>query len=144
MAIFPKILLATDGSKEVKLATQKAVELAKEIGSELHVVYVEEVPVVAGAYAQGVPLTASEENRGLLQEQVKQIEEAGGSVAEAHLRQERPAQEIIELGEEIGAGLIVMGSKGLSGLERLVLGSVAEAVVRYASCPVLVVRGEEG
>lgn len=145
MTLFPtKILLATDGSGDSKLATQMAVELANETGSELHVVCVEEVPVMAGAYAaQGVPIPASEENRDLLREQVENIEEAGGSVAETHMREGRPAREIIDLSKEIGAGLIVVGSKGLSGLERFVLGSVSEAVVRYASCPVLVVRQED-
>jgi nucleotide-binding universal stress UspA family protein len=145
MTVFPTtILLATDGSEAAELAAQTAVELANETGSELHVVCVEEVPVMAGVYAaHGVPTPASEEDRELLDEQVRQIEGAGGNVAEAHLRQGRPAQEIIELSEEIGAGFIVVGSTGLSGLERLVLGSVSEAVVRYASCPVLVVRQEQ-
>ena len=147
MTLFPtKILLATDGSEAAKLAAQAAVELTSETGSELHVVCVEEVPVTAGVYAaaaQGVPTAASEGNRELLDEQVKQIEEVGGSVAEAHLREGSPVREIIDLSEELGAGLIVVGNRGLSGIQRLVLGSVSEAVVRYASCPVLVVREED-
>ena len=144
MAIFPaKILLATDGSEAAEVAAQTAIELANETGSELHVVCVEEVPVTAGVYAaHGVPTPASEEDRELLDGQVRQIEGAGGKVAEAHLRQGRPAQEIIELSEEIGAGFIVVGNTGLGELERLVLGSVSETVVRNASCPVLVVRKE--
>ncbi len=146
MTVFPtKILLAIDGSEAAKLATNTAVELANETGSELHVVSVEEVPVAAGAYtAQGAPVPVSEENRELLEGRVKQIEEAGGSVAEAHLRHGRPAKEITGLAEEIGAGLVVLGDRGFSNLERLVLGSVSEAVVRYASCSVLIVRQEEG
>ncbi len=122
MTYFPtKILVATDGSEAAKLAAQTAVELANETGSELHVVCVEEVPVMAGAYAaQGVPIPASEQNRELLREQVEHILEAGGSVAEAHMREGRPAREIIDLSQEIAAGLIVVGSKGLRGLERYV------------------------
>jgi nucleotide-binding universal stress UspA family protein len=144
MTVFAKILLAIDGSDAAKRATQTAVDLTNETGSELHVVCVHEVPVMAGAYAaQGVSVPASEHDQEILEEQVKQIEEAGGSVAEAHLRTGRPAREIIELSEEIGADLIVVGSTGLTGMERLVLGSVSETVVRYASCPVLVVRQEE-
>ncbi len=100
--------------------------------------------VYAAAAAQGVPTAASEGNRELLDEQVKQIEEDGGSVAEAHLREGSPVREIIGLSEELGAGLIVVvGNRGLGGIQRLVLGSVSEAVVRYASCPVLVVREED-
>ncbi len=78
MTVFPtKILLAIDGSEAAKLATDTAVELANETGSELHVISVEEVPVTAGAYAaQGVPVPASEENRELLEGRVKLIEEA--------------------------------------------------------------------
>jgi nucleotide-binding universal stress UspA family protein len=81
MTVFPtKILLAIDGSEASNLATNTAVELANETGSELHVVSVEEVPVTAGAYtAQGVPVPASEENRELLEGPIKQIEEAGGA-----------------------------------------------------------------
>lgn len=145
MAAFPtRILLATDGSRAAKRAAQRAVELANSTSSELHAVFVEEVPVMAETYA--VPSTdrpETEEGRRLLDEQVKQLEEAGASVEEAHLRTGRPAREIIELSEEIGADLIVLGNRGLTEMERLVLGSVSEAVVRYASRSVLVVRQEE-
>ena len=59
---------------------------------------------------------------------------------EAHSRRGRADQEIIDLGEEIGAGLIVMGSRGLGGVRRALMGSVSDSVVRHAHCPVLVVR----
>lgn len=51
---------------------------------------------------------------------------------------------IVELAEEIGAGLIVMGSRGLGGIRRALMGSVSDSVVRHAHCAVLVVRREEG
>jgi len=54
-------------------------------------------------------------SRELLDEQVKNVEEAGGTVAGAHLREERPAEEIIALAEELGAGLMVVGSRGRGG-----------------------------
>jgi nucleotide-binding universal stress UspA family protein len=50
---------------------------------------------------------------------------------------------IVELAEEIGAGLIVMGSRGLGGIRRALMGSVSDSVVRHAHCPVMVVREEE-
>ena len=59
---------------------------------------------------------------------------------EAYCRKGRVDQEIVELGEEIGAGLIVMGSRGLGGLRRALMGSVSDSVVRHAHCPVMVVR----
>ena len=78
--------------------------------------------------------------RRLLGAQVKQTEADGGTVAQAHLRLGRPDEQIVALAEEIGAGLIVMGSRGLGGLRRLLMGSVSDSVVRHAHCPVLVVR----
>ena len=62
---------------------------------------------------------------------------------ETHLRRGREDQQIVDLGEEIGAGLIVMGSSGRGGIRRVLMGSVSDSVVRHAHCPVLVVRKEE-
>ncbi|AHY48029.1 Universal stress protein family [Rubrobacter radiotolerans] len=52
----------------------------------------------------------------------------------------RPDAEVVALAEEIGAGLIVLGSRGLGGMKRVLMGSVSDSVVRHAHCPVLVVR----
>src|SRR5215213_7492449 len=74
MSIFPtRILLATDGSEEATLATQTAIDLANKTGSELHVVYARIQPYSRAFY------------EGLLDEQVRKIKTAGGSVAQAHL-----------------------------------------------------------
>lgn len=144
MQIFPtKILLATDGSEEAQQAAGRAVEISKSTGSELHVVHAEEIPVMAHAYTlRDLKEESSQVARELLGEQVEQVEEAGASVAGQYLRMGYPADEVIRLAEEIGAGLIVTGSRGHGGIKRLLLGSVSETVVRYAHCPVLVVRGE--
>ena len=61
-----------------------------------------------------------------------------------HLREGRPAEEIAKLAEELGVGLVVIGSRGLGPVKRLVTGSVSEGVVHLAPCPTLVVRGGEG
>jgi nucleotide-binding universal stress UspA family protein len=151
MSIFPtRILLATDGSEEATLAAQTAIDLANKTGgSELHVVYADILPyspALSEGYQAGVDVGAylqdeSEEiGQGRLDEQVRKIEAAGGSVAQAHFRIGRPDAEITALAEEIGAGLIVVGSRGLGGLRRAMLGSVSDSVVRHAHCPVLVVR----
>ncbi len=79
----------------------------------------------------------------MLDEQIEKIEAAGGNVTHSHLRMGEAAQEIVDLGEEIGAGLIVVGSRGLSGMRWALIGSVSDSIVRYAHCPVLVVRKEE-
>jgi nucleotide-binding universal stress UspA family protein len=156
MSIFPtRILLATDGSEEATLAAQTAIDLANKTGSELHVVYADMLPysaalyegyqagVDAGAYLQDESEELTRRGQGRLDEQVRKIKAAGGNVAQAHFRIGRTDAEITALAEEIGAGLIVIGSRGLGGLRRALLGSVSDSVVRHAHCPVMVVRKEE-
>lgn len=146
MSMFPtKILLATDGSPEAVLATRTAIEMADRTGSELGVAHVEEVPVLAHSYA-GREAEEGEASRARewLEEQVGKIEEAGGKVTESHLRLGRPAHQIVRLSEQIEAGLIVIGNQGLSAFRRFLMGSVSEMVMRYAQCPVYVVRGGAG
>jgi nucleotide-binding universal stress UspA family protein len=144
MAIFPtRVLLATDGSPDATLAARSAIELCERTGSELHVVHVGEYVPMILAYTEEEPIELQRNAERLLEEQVESIRAAGGTVAGAHLRLGRPAEQIIDLSEELGVGIIVVGSRGESTLRRAVLGSVSEDVVRYAHCPVFVVRAEE-
>ena len=149
--VFPtKIVVATDGSKEAELASSSAADLAERTGSELHVVYVGHMPPVIyespGALALDPDLQsrmqerAEEGTRTKLDEQVQRVREAGGEVAGAHAKLGRPDAEIAGLAEELGAGLIVLGSRGLGPLRSALMGSVSHSVVRHAHCPVLVVR----
>ncbi|QYJ16394.1 Putative universal stress protein [Rubrobacter xylanophilus DSM 9941] len=141
--MFPtKILLATDGSEHARRAARAAVELAQKTGSELHVVHVGPALPSVFAYTELDPARVEEEARGMLEEEVRRIRESGGAVAEGHLRLGDPAENVVSLAEELGAGLIVVGSRGLGGLRRALMGSVSESVVRHAHCPVLVVRGD--
>src|SRR5215207_2194214 len=140
VSIFPtKILLATDGSEAAELAAQSAVQLANETGSELHVV------LVGPSIVRQVGLVGSQhdvdmEAKRSLRAQVEKVKAAGGMFAQSHFRMGRSDREIVDLTEEIGAGLIVMGSRGLGAMRRALLGSVSESVLRHAHCPVLVVR----
>lgn len=150
MSIFPtKILLATDGSEEATLAARTAADIADKTTSELHMVYAEPVPVYgefpSGRFeiSEAVEKEVRDRAQRFLDDQVKQIEADGGTVAQAHLRMGRSDEEIVTLGQEIGAGLIVVGSRGLGGMRRALMGSVSDSVVRHAHCPVLVVRKEE-
>jgi nucleotide-binding universal stress UspA family protein len=153
MSIFStKILLATDGSVEAKLAARTAADLAKSTNSELHVV------VIFGESAYGHPYYQvrfpefaehlrqqdRQEKQKVLDEQVKRLRERGVDLAEAHLGTGEPDREIVALSEELGVGLIVMGSRGLGGVRRALMGSVSDSVVRHAHCPVMVVRLEKG
>jgi nucleotide-binding universal stress UspA family protein len=77
----------------------------------------------------------------ILDEQVRKVQEAGGTVAGAHLKmEERKDMAIVHLADQLYAGLIVMGSRGLGGIRRALMGSVSDSVVRHAHCPVMVVR----
>jgi nucleotide-binding universal stress UspA family protein len=154
MSIFPtKILLATDGSEEAELARTTAVDEANSTNSELHVVTVgpwNPDPAYATHEAslrwetyEEVSGAIGKEAQQILDDQVRKIEEEGGSVQEAHLRRGRKDQEIVRLAEQIGAGLIVIGSRGRGGVRRALMGSVSDSVVRHAHCPVLVVRKEK-
>jgi nucleotide-binding universal stress UspA family protein len=146
MSIFPTtILLATDGSEEAQVAATTAADLAEKTNSELHVLTVGpdyplyELPEHPADF-EDVLRENRREAKEVLEQQAKRIEESGGTVKETHLREGRADEEIIELAEEIGAGLIVMGSRGYGRLRRALLGSVSDAVVRHAHCPVTIVR----
>ena len=157
MSIFPtKIVLATDGSREAQLAASTAADLANSTNSELHllcvapgnldpVYHIHEGSLRYETYQQALEAVKAEAQE-VLDEQVRKVREAGGSVKEAHLRLrigERRDQAIIHLAEELGAGLIVMGSRGLGGVRRALIGSVSDSVVRHAHCPVMIVRPEK-
>lgn len=141
--VFPaNILLATDGSDEATLAARTAADLVQRTGSELHLIHV--------AHVEHVLATATEiefrteqtrrEAQSLLDEQSERLKGTGGTLAQTHLRAGRPDEEIIGLAEELESGLILMGSRGLGGVRRSLMGSVSDSVVRHAHCPVLIVR----
>jgi nucleotide-binding universal stress UspA family protein len=148
MSTFPtKILLATDGSKEARQAAEAAAELSKDTGSEVHVAYVLPSPRELRAhhlYSREVMRSVLEQAEGdaqsFIEEQAEQIRASGGKVAETHLRAGEPDKEIVRLSEELGAGTIVIGSRGLGAVKRALMGGVSESVVRHAHCPVFVVR----
>jgi nucleotide-binding universal stress UspA family protein len=143
MSIFPtKILLATDGSKDAWLATNTAIGIAMVTSSELHIVNVE---VVAPALLRPLdvePTRAEKEARRVLDEEIRNIENVGGTVTESHLRMGAAVQEIVNLAQGLEVGLIAVGSRGRSRIKRALMGSVSDSLVRHAHCPVLVGRKE--
>jgi nucleotide-binding universal stress UspA family protein len=161
MSIFPtRILLATDGSENVAHATDMAVQLSKLTGSELHVVYVGEDAYSATLiYPETIDLGGIQRedpalleqlqrqfeqmSRRVLETEAEKVREVGGTLTQAHLRMGKADVQIVDLAEELGAGLVVVGSRGLGGIKRALMGSVSDSVMRHAHCPVLVVREEE-
>ena len=148
MSIFPtQILLAIDGSDESKLAAQAATELSRETGSEVHVVYVLPTPaqlighhLYSDEVRESLIGGAERDAETFLKEQAEKVSSDGGKVADTHLRSGDPDKEILRAAEALGAGLIVMGSRGLGAVSRMLIGSVSDSVVRHAHCPVFVVR----
>ena len=141
MSIFPtKVLLATDGSREAKLAATTAADLANSTNSELHIVHVGGLRPTFLAQTEEEPAELQHEAQRLLDEQLRTVEEAGGTVKEAHLRLGRADEEIVDLAHSLGIGLIVLGSRGRGRMRRALMGSVSDSVVRHAHCPVTIVR----
>jgi nucleotide-binding universal stress UspA family protein len=126
------------------LAARTATELANSTNSEVQVVYVGRIYLAAADDDEPLRSQYEELEQGwqrVLNEQVRKLEGGGATVARAHLRMgPREDEEIVALAEEIGTGLIVMGSRGLGGIRRVLMGSVSDSVVGHAHCPVLVVR----
>ena len=138
-----RVLLATDGSKDACPGRPRRGRRVRGNGCR----------AARGPRGHTVPtarlrafMRAEFKRQGqeLLEKGVKQAQETGGRVAEAHLVEGRAADEILHLAGEIGAGLVVIGSRGLGTVGRIALGSVSEGIVHNADCPVLVLRGGEG
>ena len=149
--IFPnRILLAIDDSEEAALAAEKAVDLANGTDSELHLVHVGKLPIFLMKKIDTIGfdrILYEEIEREALEALWKLtwlVKAAGGPVAGAHLRVGVVAEEIVNLAKDLEADLIVMGSRGHSGIRRAVEGSISDAVVRRAHCPVMTVRTEKG
>jgi nucleotide-binding universal stress UspA family protein len=142
MSVLPeRILLPTDGSEDAVRATEAASDLARESGAELHVVHVWHD--VRGFAHDFVKRELKRQGQEVLDEQVERIRASGGEVAKAHLRKGRTANEVIALCAEIDAGLLVVGSRGLGTVQRILMGSQSEEIVHRAQVPVLVLTGAE-
>ncbi len=142
--LYKKILIATDGSEHTKRAVDNGIELAKTTEAKLYAIYV----IDTAAFAS-IPMDAAWESMYELLKQegdeatkyVADKAQAEGLEVERFTVEGHPADEIIKYADTNSVDLIVMGTLGKSGLDRFLLGSVAEKVVRISNIPVLVVRG---
>lgn len=136
---FKKVLIATDGSRYSESAEKKAIDFAKSYGGEILALSVVDVPTEF--YAE-----SPETVEGLVKkakeyvEAVKRDAESSGVKAETFVREGEAYRVITDMAKESGAGIIVMGSHGRTGLKRLLMGSVTEKVIGHTPCPVLVVK----
>jgi nucleotide-binding universal stress UspA family protein len=136
-----RILLPTDGSKDAVRAAEAASDLAKRSGAELHVVHVWHD--VRGFAHDFVKRELRRQGQEILDEQVKKIRASGVEVTKAYLRRGRTSNEVIALSKEIDADLLVVGSRGLGTVRRILMGSQSEEIVHHAQVPVLVLTGAE-
>ena len=142
MSVLPqRILLPTDGSEDAIRATEAASDLARRSGAELHVVHVWHD--VRGFAHDFVKRELRRQGQDILDEQVEKIRAAGGEVTKAYLRRGRTSNEVIALCKEIDADLLVVGSRGLGTVRRILMGSQSEEIVHHAQVPVLVLTGAE-
>lgn len=137
------IVFATDFSSASDAGLDYASRLAKERGDKLLIVHVEEPPFAYGGgdLYYGVPEPDSSALARMLGE-LKPTQQ--GVEYEHRLLVGAPATELVRLAAEVDAEFIVIGSHGRRGVSRLILGSVAEAVMRSATCPVLVLKHPRG
>ena len=133
-----KILFPTDFSPASEDALRWATSLARDSGATMLIAHVEEPPM---AYGGGEIYYPVEENRDELRKSLVQVVPTDHAVPFEHiLLVGDPAHAIAETAEKEDCDLIVMGTHGRTGLTRLLMGSVAESVVRRAKCPVLTVK----
>ncbi|WP_224268602.1 universal stress protein [Haloprofundus salinisoli] len=143
MGMYDRILVPTDGSDGVERAVGHAVELAEAHGATIHAIYV----VNTASYA-GLPMESSWDgidemlraDAEVAVEEVRRIAAERGVPVEAAVVDGSPSREIVSYAEREGCDLIVMGTHGRGGIDRLLLGSVAEKVVRGSNVPVLTVH----
>ena len=138
-----KILVPTDGSDSSMRASEYAIKLAKKFDSQIIAIYVIDRVILE-------EISKVQERRELEEEIKKKAERClnyivksarrEGLKASSILVEGEPHDQIIRHAESLGVDIIVMGSKGRRGMNRILIGSVAERVIEYAPCPVLVIR----
>jgi len=154
--VIGKILVPVDGSEYALKAAEYAVDFAKMVKAKLVVLHVLHLPSYVFAYPsiegasgvtlpQALPASVFEEEKKAaenLVRKVKEMAEKAGVNAETAIIERQPSvpDAIIDFAMKSECDLIVMGSKGRTGIKRFLLGSVTESVVHHAHCPVLVVR----
>jgi nucleotide-binding universal stress UspA family protein len=148
MKTIQKILVAVDFSEYADSVLDVAVEFAKRLSAELHLVHAFDVRIpLVTPYEVAIPTAFIEEAReaaaSKLDALIRKVAD-DGVTATSHLSEVPAASAIVDLAEELGSDLIIMGTRGHTGLKHVLLGSVAERTLRHAPCSVLTVKGSHG
>lgn len=139
-----KILVPVDFSDHSRRALEEAIGLAKMFGAQLHLLHCYQIhPTTIAPYGIVVPETFEHDVRMAALQRLSEWREkasAAGVRVQEHITAHFPAEEIPAMADHLGVDLIVMGTRGLTGLKHVLLGSVAERTMRLAKCPVLTVK----
>lgn len=138
--MYRRILVATDGSSSANEALRQGIRLTRENQGLLTVVYV--IPTHIGGigfFRNDFKRVFREEGRKIL-EQAKEMAEKESVPVKTHMEEGYPFEKIVELAKDTNTELIIIGSHGRTGLKKILLGSVAERVIKNAPCPVLVAK----
>lgn len=146
MAAIKTLLVPVDFSDDAGAALDMALELAGQLGATVHLLHVYHRPVeMLSPYGVALPPTVDREIRESAEKRLGvELEKArkSGVDCQAHVREGVAGLDIAETAKELGVDLIVMGTRGLTGVKHVLFGSVAERTVRMAECPVLSVKAK--
>ena len=145
--MFRSIVVGTDGSDTATQAVRQAIELARSVGARIELVSAYEPVSDARLREESIVvpedlqwmINPREDVEATLEEAAREVRAAGVEV-EVFARQGDPADAILDVAEERGSDLIVIGNKGMTGAKRFLLGSVPNKVSHHAPCSVLIVR----
>ncbi len=141
---FKNILVPTDGSEYTKAAIDKAMELAKVVGGKVTALYVLDQTILTNVPMDTAVMNvynALEKEGKQAVDYVSELGEKEGVPVELSVKEGTPVKVILE--ESANYDVIVMGTLGRTGMSKLLMGSVAERVVRASQCPVMVVKAPE-
>ncbi len=144
---YQHIMIATDGSDQARRAADHAIAIAKAFQAKLSALAVIDIYAFMNSQAPQYGVDLLEEERALLQKAVDEIakkaREAGIAKVDSSVVEGAPKTQIVQTIHDTGVDLVVVGSHGRDIIERLLLGSTSEHLIRHSPCPVLVVRPEE-
>lgn len=138
--MYDRILVPTDGSTGVAHVALQAIDLAQQYGGTMHVLSVVDAGDRALLSEVATPTERLREQSRRAVERIERLATAHSVTAETAVREGDPAEEILDYAEENDVDVVVAGTHGRSGITRHLIGSVAERLVRHASCPVMTVR----
>jgi len=143
-AAFKTILMATDFGPESHVALRSCASLARQLGASLHLLHVAKDPMVSLTAPELYAIDWSQLRDDVVKHARASLSALAASLPDVLISTEvavgSPAETITQRAADLGADLIVVGTHGRGGVSHLLIGSVAERVIRLASCPVMTVR----